>query len=163
MKKKRILSFDFIRCIATISIVLFHFTINGKHIYPENIFVNYDLAQIGVSLFFVLSGAALYYSNRGDNFKLIPYYKKRILTIFPMFYIAYITIFLILFWNDGHIPLGIPYLNIIYSLIGMDGLLSYKIPTFCMTGEWFLGAIIILYLIYPLLRLVVKKYPKGPL
>ena len=157
-KKNRIVSFDLIRCIATFCIVLFHFMINGKHIYPtEYFFKNYDLAQVGVSLFFVLSGASLYYSNRND-FKCKDYYKKRFLAIFPLFYITYFCIFFFSFWKEGNIIAGIPIRNLFFSLIGMDGFLSYKLPCFTMTGEWFLGCIIILYIIYPIIRKLIMKY-----
>lgn len=157
--KKRVVAFDFIRCFATICIITFHFLIAGKQIYPtEYFFINYDLAQVGVSLFFILSGAALYYNNR-DSFSYKTYYKKRFMAIFPLFYVAYIGIFLFAFWKEGNIISGIPLRNLIFSVIGMDGLLSYKIPCMSMTGEWFLGAIIILYIIYPFIRKCVLKQP----
>lgn len=162
INKKRVLSLDLIRCFATLCIVLFHFQINssGDHIYPERyFFFNYDIAQVGVSLFFILSGAALYY-NDSKKTNLKGYFKKRFLAIFPMFYIAYIFIFLFSFWKEKHIILGVPIRNILFSLIGMDGLLSYKIPCFSMTGEWFLGCIIILYILYPILKIFIKKIPK---
>lgn len=160
-KKERVTSFDFIRCFATFCILIFHFLINsnGKHIYPDSLFFfNYDVAQVGVSLFFILSGAALYYNdNKKKNLK--DYYKNRFLAIFPMFYVAYIMIFLISFWNEGNIPVGIPIQNLLLTLIGMDGFLSYKIPCFPMVGEWFLGCIIILYIVYPLIKYFIKKKP----
>lgn len=162
MKKpdhQRIIGFDFIRFLATLCIITFHFMINGRHIYPTKyIFGNYDLAQVGVSLFFVLSGAALYYNHR-ESFSCRKYYKKRFLTIFPLFYVAYVGIFLFHFWQEGHI-MTIPTQNLVFSVIGMDGLLGYKIPCLSLTGEWFLGAIIILYIIYPLLRKCVLRKPR---
>lgn len=156
----RLISFDFIRCFATFCIITFHFVINGNHIYPEKyVFGNYDLAQVGVSLFFILSGASLYY-NYKENFSIKKYYKKRFLAIFPYFYVAYCSIFLFHFWESGNILKDIPLKNLFFSFIGMDGLLSYKIPCLSLTGEWFLGAILILYLIYPFLRFCVRRNAK---
>lgn len=37
--------------------------------------------------------------------------------------------------------------------------LGVHVPNFYILGEWFLGAIILLYMIFPLLRIGVKKYP----
>ena len=42
----------------------------------------------------------------------------------------------------------------------MDGYLQYLTPTFYLIGEWFLGCIILIYLLFPLLRLAVQNYPR---
>ena len=48
-------------------------------------------------------------------------------------------------------------LNFFFSLIGLDGYLSYRITTYFIVGEWFLGAIIIIYALYPLLLWFLNK------
>lgn len=157
--KKRVLSFDLIRCLAIFCIVIFHLMLNDSHIYPESIFFhNYDMAQVGVSLFFILSGAALYY-NDTEKFSVLKYYKKRFLAIFPMFYVAYVATFLYYFWVRGSINPDIPFKNMIFSVFAMDGLFGYKVPCLNMTGEWFLGCIVFIYLAYPVIRWVMKKKP----
>lgn len=157
--KKRVLSFDLIRCLAIFCIVIFHLMLNDSHIYPESIFFhNYDMAQVGVSLFFILSGAALYY-NDTEKFSVLKYYKKRFLAIFPMFYVAYVATFLYYFWVRGSINPDIPFKNMIFSVFAMDGLFGYKVPCLNMTGEWFLGCIVFIYLAYPVIRWAMKKKP----
>ena len=47
--------------------------------------------------------------------------------------------------------------TMLLSLAGMDGYLSYSYPqNYYFIGEWFLGALVCLYLIYPLLTLCMK-------
>ena len=88
------------------------------------------------------------------------FYKKRWLAIFPSFYIAY-GIFYLIFTIRSRTLLfkGIPAWRLILTLIGMDGYLAYRIPDFYILGEWFTGALIILYLIYPLLLRCKRLFP----
>lgn len=39
----------------------------------------------------------------------------------------------------------------------MDGYFGYRVPNYYILGEWFLGAIVILYLLYPLVVKVLEK------
>lgn len=85
--------------------------------------------------------------------------QKRITSLFPMFYLAYI---LCRFLRGNFLPHlydGVPLRYFILTVFGMDGFLSYRLPNFYITGEWFLGCIIILYLFYPVLRWCIKKIP----
>ena len=98
------------------------------------------------------------HSNK-EKIELKKYYEKRFLRIYPMFWIAYTTLFLYNFYCNKHIP----YLNnfkLIISYLGMDGYLSYLIPNFYIIGEWFLGAIILIYILFPVLRYLSNRYPR---
>lgn len=78
-----------------------------------------------------------------------------------MFWTAYAFAFLYLFFINRTIFNHVPNWNFIFTILGMDGYLSsWKIPTFYILGEWFLGLIIILYFLFPLLRKVLIKNPK---
>lgn len=166
--KKRVFGLDFIRAIATILIVITHF--NARYIWigtPEayNKMIigaqtfNIYIGALGVSLFFVISGAALMMTYE-NNFELKTFLKKRFLTIYPMFWIAYFVAFLHQFYRYRCINQSIPKINIILSVLGMDGYLSnFKVPTFYLLGEWFLGFIIIVYILFPILRWGVLKHP----
>ena len=46
--------------------------------------------------------------------------------------------------------------NLLFSVIGLDGYLAYRFKTYYLIGEWFLGAIIIIYIIYPLLSFLMN-------
>lgn len=150
-----------------VAIVVFHFNVSlmthyvGKiRILPDS-YLNGNLGQVGVSLFFIISGAALMYSYQND-LSLITYFKKRFLAIFPMFWISYICVISYLFFRYYTInPFGPPVQTwtFLLSLIGMDGYLLTLIPNHYLIGEWFLGCIIALYIIFPLLRFMMLKQP----
>lgn len=53
--------------------------------------------------------------------------------------------------------LGIPKWRFVLTLIGMDGYLSEYGSGFYVLGEWFLGFIVLFYIIFPLLRYLLKK------
>lgn len=162
--KKRIYSMDFIRAVATIFIFTFHFDMGSlespMQIYsPSILFHNIDMGSMGVTLFFILSGCGLMYSEKNRDFSLKNYYIKRFWTIFPPFWIAYAFCRLLFETFIPHLFDGIPKRYYFLTLIGMDSFLSYKLPNFSMIGEWFLGCIIIIYIIYPLLRLCMIRHP----
>lgn len=158
-KKKVVLDqFDFIRAIACLGIVLYHFAV--EYGWPD-IFNNYvggvTYGDIYVTVFFFISGALLFYNHSEvDDLKL--FYKKRALSIFPAFYIA---------WGLMYIRDVLRYKSLFYrgnpasiilSLIGMDGYLAFKINDYYILGEWFIGAIILLYILYPLLTWMKREY-----
>lgn len=161
-KKEKIFYLDFIRVISMIMIVTYHFFAH----FPENNIVGTDFVfsdgrwgLIGVALFFMISGASLMY-NYKEKLELKTYAKKRILGIYPMFWIAYTTLFLYLFYCSKAAFTALPAYRIIISLFAMDGYLSSYIATFYLIGEWFLGCIVLIYVIFPILRMLVTKYPK---
>lgn len=167
IKKERIFAFDFIRMLATMSIILIHYNAVYLYMNPQrydltlitNNVANIYLGSWGVSLFFILSGASLMYVYQ-DNMKLKLFYKKRFLSIYPMFWIAYFIVLLIHFYlYKGFTFVSAPISNFVFTIIGLDGNLMTVIPTFYILGEWFLGCIIMMYIVFPLLRKMIINIP----
>lgn len=170
MKRERIFYLDFVRAIAVFLILLTHY--NARYLFyymtpemPQNAiltlypFNNY-VGNLGVSLFFIISGAALLYVYK-ERCELKHFYQKRFMSIYPMFWIAYVIAFLIIFFNIKQMyHADVPKYDFLYTLLGMDGYLMGIVPTYYILGEWFLGFIILLYLIFPLLR---KEYLSHPI
>lgn len=170
-EKKRLNYIDGIRFFAVLLVVLDHFNaslaryniaINGnQYIFPSN-FTNLAFGTLGVSLFFIISGVSLYYNYEND-FNIQTYFKKRFLNIYPQFWCSYILVFLILFLKYKEfrfeITENIPTSRFILTVLGMDGYFLYQGRNFYLIGEWFLGCIIFLYLLFPVLRICVKKHP----
>ena len=101
----------------------------------------------GVSLFILVSGAAqcISYERCSD---LKTYYKKRWWSIFPSFYMAYFVC----------------YLSFLWTITGLDGYASlFGIQSHYLVGEWFIGMILVLYIVFPVLYALVKRYPKPTL
>lgn len=149
---------DTIRAFSVCLIVLFHFGGYAMQIgsfVPIGEYKNGNWGNIGVFLFFMISGNVLMY-RYGDNINLWKYYKNRFLKIFPAFWLCYAGAFLLNFWQNKAFP-EIPLYKFILTVVGMDGFLAYRTQTFYLLGEWFLGSIIIIYLIFPLLRICILK------
>ena len=167
MKKERLFYLDFVRAIAVVSILMTHF--NARYLYlvppmPEKAVITTMVSNIyignwGVSLFFIISGSALMYVYQ-DKLELKKFYKKRFLSIYPMFWMAYIIAFAYFCVKNHMMPgAGTPKVNFIFTILGLDGMLAAYIPTFYILGEWFLGTIILMYLLFPLLRTGVNQKP----
>lgn len=168
MSRERIFYLDFIRALATIVIVLTHYNaIFLYNVYRPEIAVitlyvgNIYIGAFGVSLFLIISGAALMftYGNR-EKLNLKQYYFKRAKTLYPVFWVAYTLCFLYHFYSNFCIPQYAPRRNIIFSILGMDGYLSnFGVKTFYFVGEWYLGFIIIFYIISPAIIWLIRKKP----
>lgn len=174
--KKRIVFLDIIRIFACLCVLIIHFNasvsgydIAGNFIYPNELIPNYwfggvYLEHIGVGLFFIISGAGLWYSHQdiGLNFRSIfSFYKKRAKSLYPLFWVAFIVSSLFHFLYYQVYPLKKWY-YLLVSLAGMDGyamLILRKGYYFYQVGEWFLGCIICLYLLYPFLSRALQKAP----
>lgn len=162
MKKQKIFYLDFIRVLSMFMIVTYHFY---AHFAENNItgvttlFANGRWGMIGVALFFMISGASLMY-NYGQKLNIKTYVKKRFIGIYPMFWLAYTLLFVYLFYQSKGVPTNAPLYKLLFSFFAMDGYLGCYTETIYLIGEWFLGCIIIIYMIFPLLRKSVNKHPK---
>lgn len=167
--KERLQYLDIIRGIATIMIVIHHFNkalerygifIGTRQIIFPDTAANGNFGVLGVSLFFIISGASLMYVYR-DNLNIKRYSVRRIVSIFPLFYIAYAGAFLCRVVMAGNFSfIDAPKRNFIFTVLGVDGYIDYKIPTWYLVGEWFLGCIIIMYILFPMLRKLMINNPE---
>ncbi len=152
--RERIDECNFVKAVSAIGIVIFHFAIETgtTALLPGR----YAWGSVFVTVFFMVSGALLYHNyGRPADCKL--FYYKRWKSLMPDFYIAFLGMYAVqvikhrsLFYN------GRP-ASLLLTLIGMDGYLYDVIPNYYILGEWFLGAIIILYILYPLLAYLIDR------
>lgn len=161
MKKERILYLDLIRIICFLMVTAYHFSVAVTFFEVKADAAIYQgikhivWAPIAVSCFFMVSGAALIHRYR-DSLSWKAFYKQRFWGIYPLFWLAYVFAFLDFFYRMKLMPQG-PRIHFLLSVIAMDGYMNDYIPTFYMVGEWFLGAIVLLYLLFPLYRIVMLK------
>lgn len=163
-KKSRLGYLDVLRALAMLPVVAAHYIdalgsvgvtcpFNILPIKPFGVY----LGNVGVSVFFIVSGASLMCVYGGRKLQTGQYFKKRFLGILPMFWIAYIVAFVFFrAWNN--FPGTEPW-KAIFTLLGVDGYVMWITPTFYLLGEWFLGCIILLYLLFPLLKAGLEKKP----
>lgn len=157
-KKPEIKSFHLIKAVCALGIIAYHFSCHLEYRNNFNFcsFLNGDWGCVLVTVFFMVSGGLLYY-NYCHKISLVDYFKKRWKSIFPMFYIGYFSFELgNIFANNALSFRGdvVPY---VFTLLGMDGYFSGVTTTYYIIGEWFLGAIILLYILFPLILYFFKK------
>ena len=163
-KRPRLFYLDLVRAIAAILIVITHFNnpyMIGHPVFAYEPFGIY-VGGLGVSLFLIISGAALMYTyGEPEKLNYRHFYFKRFIGIYPMFWIAFIIANAYLFLrNGGHVFTNASKWTLIFSILGVDGLVANtSLPTFYTLGEWFLGFILIFYAVFPLLRYGVKEHP----
>lgn len=124
---------------AILWIMMLHFTFN--QIKPLGFIAQYGFA--GVDIFMLVSGYGLFYSLDKDH-HIIRFYKKRLLRIFPTYYII------------GLIP---------SILLFDDNLLSYLFR-YTTIGfwigdiywEWYIPSIVMLYILSPLLKKLIDRH-----
>ena len=150
---------DIIRAISVCLIFFYHFS-GYISLYNTSLptlykFSNGNWGNIGVYLFFMISGNCLHlrYNN---EFHLKDFWLNRFIKILIPFWICYAFFFLLNFWQYRIFP-EIPTYKFLLTIIGMDGFLAYKTETFYILGELFLGGILILYLLFPIVRRCIKK------
>lgn len=162
MKKERVLYLDLIRIVGFLMVTSYHFSVSAETVGIESAYtdifcgiIHIVWAPIAVSCFFMVSGAALIYRYEKE-LPLKEYYYKRFIGTYPLFWLAYLFAFLEFFYRVKSIPEA-PKVSFLLTVIGMDGYLYDYVNNFYLIGEWFLGALIVLYILFPVYRLVMCK------
>ena len=162
--RTRIFYLDLIRALAALLIVLTHFNFHlkehgGGYVLTHEPFGIYS-GSLGVSLFLIISGAALTFTYRRP-IDLKRFYWKRFLSIYPMFWTAWVLGTLSLFLvTNGRPPNAGPLRSFIFTLLGIDGLAQgFYFRTMYLLGEWFLGFILLYYVVFPPLLWAIDRFP----
>ena len=145
---------DVVRLAALLPVLCYHYCIEAARFgfAVPTAFIGRGMAdwvELGLAWFFLLSGAALCLQWQG-RFALRRYLVGRAAATYPAFWLGFGALFLygeVLHGNNAEIPRW----RVVFSLFGVDGYLSPVTVTFYKIGEWFLGVILILYLVFPLL------------
>ena len=101
--------------------------------------------------------------NYEGKLNLPVFYKKRFLSIFPMFWLAWISCYLIRSILDGGFTAMAPMKRLLFTFLGIDNyvyiLSNQTYVTWALVGEWFLGLILIFYILFPLLYKGILEKP----
>ncbi len=168
-QKPRLFYLDLIRAAALLSILVIHFnaTVTGYFAYPSRLFgstlpFGIYLGDFGSSLFFMVSGAALCYTAPAD-FSAPAFYKKRARAVYPMFWLAWLICFTVRFTTVPGAFGGARGATLLLTALGLDHFAvaaGWVQQDFACVGEWFLGSILFLYLLFPLLLWLCRR--SGP-
>ena len=162
--RTRVFYLDLTRAVAAALIVLTHFNFHlkdqgGGYVLTYQPFGIY-VGALGVSLFLIISGAALTLTYRRP-INLKRFYWKRFRSIYPMFWTAWVLVALAFFLTtNGSLPNAAPAKSVILTVLGIDGLAqAFYFHTMYLLGEWFLGFILVYYLVFPLLLWAIDRFP----
>ena len=166
--KNRIYCFDLLKIISLVFVFTHHIVMDMYVTHPmhnlkiiEGLIIrpNLNLVMVACGLFVLISGATLALNKREES--PLSFYKRRLTRVLIPFYIAYLIYFIIKVISNKTIFIfgGIPKWRFIFTIMGIDEYLSANgIGTFSLgVGEWFLGCIILCYLVYPFLYRAHKK------
>lgn len=145
---------DVVRLAALLPVLCYHYCIEAARLgfaVPTALYdrAMADWVELGLAWFFLLSGAALCLQWQG-RFALRPYLVGRAAATYPAFWLGFGALFVygeVLHGNNADIPRW----RVVFSVLGLDGYLAPVTTTFYKIGEWFLGVILVLYLVFPLL------------
>jgi peptidoglycan/LPS O-acetylase OafA/YrhL len=156
--KEREIGYDFLRLLAIFLIFLSHELYVGSDPVAQSL--RLMLGILGNGTFFFISGYLIYLNN--NQIKTVndvkKFYVKRIKRIYPLYWVAcFIWLILMYLQNDFND------LNIITFIITLLGLQMVFYPEFISISGlflWFIGIIVVYYLLYPIIILYSSGEPK---
>ena len=155
-KTERLIVFDFIRLIAILLVVFSHTLRVGDLPFDVTL-----LGKIGNAVFFFISGYLIYLNNSNIKLKsdICYFYKKRLLRIYPLYILAIVCGLLLSIFLNGHVAQSS--FEIIVSILGLQ-MVFYPVLVHDPILFWFIGMIVIFYIIYPIVMYLssgnIKKY-----
>lgn len=165
----RRIRYDVLRVSAALCVLFYHFECSAYDVFPDvatrGVFIDFlgtghNLGSIAVEVFLLLAGI-LSVSTLGDSFSTKRYLTKRMTRLLIPFWISWLLVCAwtivtssdLLWKNPKWFPL---------TLLGVDGYATLTLglkDTFYLVGEWYLGAMIIITLLWPLLRVPFRRSP----
>lgn len=148
MATKRVFAFDFLRSVSILLVVLSHTLVlsNSGERTPANVY----LGLVGNGVFFFLSGYLLQTSDqlRGSGGYLRRFFIKRATRIYPLYWLA-LAVFIVLEMSIYHSRFDL--LTVSSHFLGLQ---IFLLPVYIteIYYYWFVSAIILFYLLYPLIN-----------
>jgi peptidoglycan/LPS O-acetylase OafA/YrhL len=181
-RAKRLVELDIARALAICMIVTVHsywFLASGiTAISGPDLVSSYEfrslMANLGLGLFFFLSGFVLYRNNQVFStwHDVIGFFRKRVLRIFPLYWVA-LSVFIILFYAlpfnalaAGYNPVDISHFpahsasTILVYVLGLQALLAPQGAEDPIRLLWFVGVILVYYTVYPLIIIFSSRITK---
>ncbi len=160
---------DIIKLLAFAGVFLYHFFVDralyGAPLNTSFTIGHFSIPAVAVALFFLLSGFGLTLSAEKKRLTAGEFYKRRLVKILvPYLIVLFIAIVYGYLTGRVYGHLGSkPRWTVIFLPTGLSSYLSIhgKIVIDFGIGEWFLGALLILYLLFPLLKKLLDRFPKA--
>ena len=170
--QKKVAWLNTVRVFASLTVILSHYVLL-EQIEVSHEKIHWALAgigHIGIILFFAVSGYLASNSlQRSKN--VFEFYRRKLIRIIVPFSVAYIVLgmfFILLGIVEPTLAQRSPFYNVIYvggifrgilfSILPIDAnlIMYFALPSYWFVGEWFIGMIIYMYLIAPLLDKILR-------
>ena len=148
----RLHNLDYLRGLAASSIMFYHFTTWSFGEYDADTLIR-RIGIYGVAIFYVLSGLTLYHVYFKKLFiteTLPSFFKKRVLRIFPLLWLATLAT-IVLNLESPDIP------KLALNLSGLFGLVAWD--KYFAVGAWSIGNELVFYLLFPFF-IIIARYSK---
>jgi peptidoglycan/LPS O-acetylase OafA/YrhL len=163
----RVVELDILRAVAIIIIIVSHLSfflptvkISDFTVGTSNPFTSVSITYLGVALFLFISGFVLYRNHPSfpQRKGLTDFFKKRVLRIFPLYWLSIALVFVL----GRQFASLATRVNTMIVVLGLQGFLSPRFSSGLMTGWWFVGVIVVLYTIYPLITALASDSLRLP-
>lgn len=169
-KKNRLLIFDLLRIISIILIVALHVAEEkvpslSSFLAPllTNIgignIINDALGNWGVIIFIIVSGAVIEYTygpKLSSNFNYRNFMEKRLIRIYPAYWLS---LGLAIAFDKVFLNLPVSPVEFLKSFTGFQTYFQEQVLGGEINGVgWFVGLIVVMYLLYPMLSKILKEY-----
>ena len=150
---------DILKATAILLIVFGHIDNYVSHYELVSFLDNYN-GLIGLSIFFFISGFLLSQTDSVINSvqDIKKFYLKKFIRIYPLYWVALaslIIIFGLLQINPGHVnPYNFSLDNLLLHFFGLQGIFPYN----SIQSMWFVGVIVLFYLLYPIIVYLSKNF-----
>lgn len=158
MKKDRVILLDVLRVFAVGLVIVGHLgsavgTYYGMFFgIPHFYYVS--LGGVGVTLFLILSGIVLEMTYGYRKYSYFDFVLHRVRRIYGVYWMA--LLFTIIAASILKTDLHLDWQKILSSFSGFQAFLGHPYVEFINAGGWFIGVIVFMYLLYPLLSKLVK-------
>jgi peptidoglycan/LPS O-acetylase OafA/YrhL len=151
LRHRHLPALDGLRAVAVLTVITYHF---GYAAVP---------GDLGVSLFFVLSGFLITWLLLGEHeatgtFSLRAFYARRVLRIFPAYYVFIAASYAIDTWRGQAWPQGLRTAALVYGVNYFNAF--HHFPASSISHAWSLAVEEQFYILWPLLLLFLMR--KGP-
>jgi peptidoglycan/LPS O-acetylase OafA/YrhL len=155
----RLLYIDLLRIVSMLMVFFHHIRaeIAPAKSWPPG-FMNLGWGTLGFYIFILLSGFSLYLT-ANDQLSYYQFLKKRLLKIMIPYWVYFWVLFVIRIFEGSINYKTINYKFLAISLTGLDTFVNpfYRISGYCVT-DWFLGFIVLVYLVSPFVFQLYQKY-----